>query len=191
MKNRSLLLYLSPILVIFSDDVHAQPRKAATQDVVEYRVVGVTRPTVGRVEYEDESGGQWIGYGAMHKLCEVDVAPNARAAFSEDILRYNLERPPLPTSYWFIPSRTAAVPFQDPSDASSTLWAGVDEASGVAVGAGQFPLAGIWALSCDAHFSSSDQQTGVAFDGRAGFIASCNVPLPIACAAPVKIPVSP
>ena len=187
----SLLLCLSPILVIFPASVQAQSRKSMTEDVVEYRIVGVTRPTAGRVTYQDENGRQWIGYSAMHKLCEVDVAPNARAAFSEDVLRYDLERPPFQMPYWFIPSRVAVVPFPDPSNPSSTLWAAVDEASGVAFGAEPNPLFATFTLSCQNHYLSEPTQSGVVLEHGPTIIASCNVPIPIACAAPVKIPVSP
>ena len=161
------------------------------QTITEYRVVGFTAATDG-----DITDGSLRGVAAMHSLCAA-VDPSWRAAFSDEARRSpapDLTAVTLGTEVWIIP--TQPVPRFHPDAPVSTFdWIAIDHASGVILSDFHNNLqTAISSAVCAGYGNASGTLLGLGWVPHSGKIVgglSCNFPHPIACSAPVEVPISP
>ena len=165
--------------------------KGGAQSLTEYRVVGFTAPTDGFIETVDQS---LSGIGAMHSLC-AEVASNARAAFSDEAMR----SPPIvggPFVAWVIPSQPQLV-FRPDAASAPFDWIAVDQASGAGAENGDAglqvnPESAIAVFACSWYQNNSTSEIGFVWNGQGRITGSlCSIAKPIACSAPVAVPISP
>ena len=153
--------------------------------LVEYRIVGYTTTAVNGAP---SAPGGLFGVPAMHALCAAEVAPNSRVAFTVEAARPGpVTAVPLA---WVLPTTLELV---DDSGDFGDLWfiyeppfihtvVGLDDSAGAVVQQAE----------CEARTSGSVAERGAAFSPSFGMVfASCDTVLPIACSAPVAVPVSP
>ncbi|NIW25435.1 MAG: hypothetical protein GWN29_13210 [Gammaproteobacteria bacterium] len=156
----------TPVAVSVEENVDNEP-----QGLVEFRIVGYTiTRTAGLIE-ADSRFGPLTGYAAMHELCQQQVRGSARAAFSSEAV---LPAAPLVGQVdraWIIPA-PSLFDYTDP--------------------------AAISRISCDWYetIGSSVREetpfsTGLVFAPASGRISNaiCETALPVACSAPVAVPV--
>lgn len=161
--------------------------------IAEYRVVGfTTTKTTGDIETTDASGANVLGYSAMHRLCQVEVAANSRAATTSEYLLTPQEPGDAPSA-WLIP--TEAVPlFVPDSSLENEDWVAYDPAtqSNVTTRGGN-PGAALARLDCGGYTRGDNPNTGSVGSQIFGrvFHSPCSDPRPVACAAPVEVPVTP
>lgn len=189
-----------PQPVVVTNDVlpvtleNAEPVAVTIEDgpqtIVEYRLVGFTTEVVDGAPIFDVL---LQGYPAMHKLCADEFGPNARAATSEDVRRPLHATPPYPFETWIVP--TGIVVLFDPTDPDPLeAWRASDSVSQASVNAGDSgPREAAAAADCVQRNSSASVFWGVTHRPAFGRTESarCNTILPVACSAPVSVPVSP
>jgi hypothetical protein len=176
-------------VTVINDD--ESPVPVAPQTTVEYQVVGYTKSTDGLVEAIASDGRAIQGYAAMHRLCS-GLGPSWRAATTAEFaLSRNI--PPAPGvlhQAWVIP--TEPVLLRTPGERGGAYTA-YDAASSIAASA-TTPQVALGSLSCN-HFTFNG------FPGSSGVLGSsddqkfsksgCDYDFPVACAAPVAVPVVP
>ena len=157
------------------------------QTLVEYRIVGYTTSTFGGPIKTDND--MVVSYAAMHKLCANEVAPNARAAFSAEAVRHVEVLPPVAVvAAWVIPSSLEVVYRPDSAD-----WIAWDPTTGLTLGSGATPGEALGTAQCFRHEGQDSSVVGInlGHNGRLT-VHRCEVgEVPIACSAPVAIPISP
>ena len=194
MKNKRIRFAVRLILVsgmtLFCTALFAQtpPVNTAPRTLTEYRVVGYTAATDGAIQTADAS---LTGVAAMHSLC-ADVDPNARAAFSDEAIRSPAVEG-APAAAWIIPARTEVLFRPDVID--SRDWIAVDGVSGVLITGGVFgnPQPAIAAAACLGYTSNISYRAGLILEPASGRVLNqtCNNSVPIACSAPIVVPISP
>jgi len=180
-KPKSVIVQNESIAVTVENDSIAV---TTTEAAWEYRLVGFTAPTTGEI-----SDSQGSGLYAMHRICAKEVAPNARACFTNEIQRpaHNTTFP-VNLAAWVIPSKYVV-------ERNSEGWIARDEGSG-RVGESAISRTGAKAiLNCVSYTSDSSTFGQLSLNGTVMFdsggmgASSCTLSNPIACCAPVAIPV--
>ena len=171
------------------DDSDRDKRDKRAKTLIEYRVVGYTAPTDGAIQRVDP---MLNGVAAMHSLC-AEVDPNARASFSNEAIRSPAIEG-VPATAWVIPARTEVLFIPDATQATND-WLAVDGVSGVATTKFGFgnPESAIGGAVCDGYQSASNIRSGLVIETASGRVlkGNCEESTPIACSAPVKVPISP
>ena len=159
------------------------------QSLIEYRVIGYTaNPTDGSIVKVDQS---LSGVPAMHALC-AEVAPNARASFSDEAIRSPFVEG-APTSAWVIPARIEVM-FRP--DATSVLrdWTALDGGTGTTISQEQpTPLRARGQAACHGYTQADPLAVGLVFKPGDGSVSrsGCAGFSFVACSAPVEVPISP
>ena len=158
----------SPVAVSVEDTVDNEP-----QSLLEHRVIGYTTTrSTGYIE-ADSAFGPMLGFAAMHELCTQQVPGATRAAFSHEALRPAAPLFGQVEVAWVIPSpETYEYSNAGAIDRVSCEW---------------------YAAAPRAADEEASFATGLAFSPFSGRIqtVSCEVALPVACSAPVAVPVMP
>ncbi len=149
----------------------------------ERRWVGLTTTiTDGSIQVQ---GGALQGYSAMHAFCASEVAPNARACVTSEIVRSVVEGR-RDERGWVIP--TSQVLHHDPA-AEGGAWFSQDTATGIAGSSVGNASDAHKFLSCGGFLDN--QASGIVANASGFLQASCGFRYAIACCAPVAIPVTP
>ena len=160
--------------------------------LIEYQVVGfTTTSTNGAPQANGGVGVTVLGVRAMNLLCKAEVAPNARAASVADYLRTR-DMPAVPVgSAWLIASDTRVV--FDPSLDHSVAWIAFEAGAPGITGSSSSPVGAMGRMTCG-HFQddSFPSRAPIIVAGTYESIAfgTCVAARPVACAAPVAVPVS-
>lgn len=151
--------------------------------LIEYRVVGFTTTL--------KSGDIYKGYSGMHRLCAEEVHPSARAAFSVEFIRSFIQPGDMPSvAPWIIPTNPRPFYRPDLSEGDDHQWSASEEAGGRSAASSSNPrLAMENALNCEFYSNKRFNRSGLIGTSRGVKTSACNIKRPIACAAPVAIPV--
>jgi hypothetical protein len=173
---------------LFADDDDSNSDERA-KTLIEYRVVGYTAATNGAIQRVDPL---LTGVAAMHSLC-AEVDPNARAAFSDEAIRTPFVEG-APKFAWVVPARTEVMRVADATTINND-WIAVDGVSGVETTKFGFanPQSAIGRALCEGYQSNSRIRSGLVIGTESGRIlkGDCDESMPIACSAPVVVPISP
>jgi hypothetical protein len=155
------------------------PVPVTIQTTTEWRVVGVTTTEVDGLVNHDGL----IGNAAMHRLCQQEVGPTTRACFAAEAIR--------PTPFggglgWVIRSQNVTVIL------SGTDFIAIDGGTGEASPSSPTPRAAVQSLDCAGHGFNTIGVRGQVADLNFNITptSSCGSVHPIACCAPVVIPVT-
>ncbi len=166
----------------------AQDLGATESDIItEYRWVGLTTTTTdGSIQAEF---GALQGHSAMHQMCVNEVALNARACFTSEIVRSVVQGSRIRTG-WVIP--TGHLLHYDPNAASGQGWFGQDTATGMTGASFANASDASGSLDCGGFLDNTSGETGGIVASPVGLLqTSCAARHAIACCAPVTIPVIP
>ena len=156
---------------------------------IEYQVVGFTAVTDGSIEALAADGRTVVGYAAMHRLCAL-IDPSWRAATTVEFLRSrNMPQGPR-DEVWLIPTDPKLLHL--PGDPTGE-WMAYD-ATLTNPYQTNSPAGALRGLSCYHHTNheSSSFTSGIVGSTTDQGIerSSCGAEHPVACAAPVAVPVS-
>ena len=177
-------------MTLFCTALFAAPpaKKIIAQTLIEYHVVGYTAPTDGAIQRVDPV---LTGVAAMHSLC-AEVDPNARASFSNEAIR-SPAAAAAPTTAWVLPAQTEVMFLPDATNPTAD-WVAVDGVSGIATTKFPFgdPQSAIGGALCEGYQSTSNIRSGLVVDTASGRVlkGNCESSRPIACSAPVAVPIS-
>ena len=165
---------------VFAQDTSAPP----SETVAEHRWVGFsTTITDGAINADF---GLLQGHSAMHKICVDEVAPNARACFTSEVVRSVVDGR-RETTGWVIPTGYALYP--DPSATEGDGWFAQDTATGLTGSSVGNASEAAKSLGCG---SFLDRQTrGIVVNPFGLVQRSCSSQHRLACCAPIAIPVTP
>ena len=175
-----VLLVSVNVLAKGGEDKPTEVVVQATNTIVEYRFVGVT------VEERDGSFGYGglVGVSALHKLCADEFGPGARAStISESQFRGDDGA----GQAWLAPGNTPMVI----AATGPATWAPHDAVTGDRVGNSfSSGSAALGSAYCNSYSSaSSNNSAPVSQSGAPVVPGTCNSNRPVACSAPVDIPV--
>ena len=155
------------------------------QSIVEYRYVGLTPDaTTGRISALFD-GITLTGYAAMNKFCEAEFGVGARAATAgEALFRHDADS----RAGWVVPDGGIVVLDQSPTFIAVSRHSHARFGGSNVGPEDAYERAACKSYSLDLFFVNSATVTPSGFiDGR----SQCADAFPIACSAPVLIPVSP
>jgi hypothetical protein len=189
--EKDVIVINTPDVKVVNDENEPVPVMVQnTAKIVEYRYIGVTEfESNGLVEF-----GGLVGIAAMNKVCNAEFGPSSRAAsIAEAFWR---DDPQDLRKGWLVPR--GPMSFVKGTAIGTDFFAAIDSSSGVAVSAeGNADAVTAGLLSYCGRYTQANEQGSVttfgAATGGTGAVSGslCDNIQPIACSAPVAIPISP